>query len=104
MQLNEGNTFITEHDKGYIVNIQMPDGSRNSLHCKVQDLESTIITREMIMENSIDHMNIIIERVDKYFRLLVAVKDCNSETVVFHSRKLNLNDVVYERMQLLSAE
>lgn len=104
MEVNEGNTFITERDRGYVLNIQMPYDSRNYLHNAVQDLESTLITRDLINECSIDHMNIKIERSDKYFRLLVGIKDCNDDYHYFHSRKLNLNDVVHERMQLLNTD
>jgi len=104
MELNVGNTFITKHGKFYTVNIQMPDGSRNFLHHKELGLESALIVRELVEECSIDHMNLNIIEEDKYYRLVANIKDCNGDEHRFHSRKLNLNDVVYERMQLLTAE
>ena len=105
MELNEGNTYITKHDdRLYCINIEMPDGSRNYLHHKAVDLESAIIVRELINECSIDHMNMAIIGEDQYYRVIVNIADCNGDKHRFHSRKLNLNDAVYERMQLLKAE
>ena len=103
MKLTVSNTYITAHRGGFVVNIQMPDGSRNYLHCKQMDLESAIVTRELIEEQDIDHMNIIIRPDGSYFRLIAIIK-INDDVEEFHSRKLNLNDVVYERMALLIAD
>lgn len=104
MEVNDGNTYITEHKEGYSLNIQMPDGSRNYLHYTCKDLESAIIVRELINECSIDHMNLIIGKDEGYYRLYLNINDCNGDFHKFHSRKLNLNDVVYERMQMLVSE
>lgn len=101
MKLDTGNMYITEHGPMFTVNIQMPDGSRNFLHHKEMDLDSAILIRELIEECSIDHMNIAIIPEDQYYRLVANIKDCNGDGHRFHSRKLNLNDAVYERMQLL---
>lgn len=102
MEINTGNTFITVHGNLYTVNIQMPDGSRNYLHHKEVSLESAIIVRELLEECSIDHMNTTIIPEDGYYRLIVNIADCNDDKHKFHSRKLNLNDVIFERMQLLN--
>jgi len=103
MKLTDSNVYIVAHGGQYTVNIQMPDGSRNYLHSKQMDLDSAIITKELIDEQDIDHMSIIIRNDGQYYRLVAVIK-CNDEVEEFHSRKLNLNDVIYERMQILVAE
>lgn len=104
MQLNESNVYITTHKEGYSVNIQMPDGSRNYLHHSELNLESAIIVKELVQECSIEHLNLSIITDDGYYRLILNIKDCNDDVHRFHSRKLNLNDVIFERMQLLVTE
>ena len=104
MELTEANTYITSDHKGFNINIEMPDGSRNYLHHRVQEIESAIIVRELILENSIDHMNLRLVFDEGYYRIYVTIEDANKDRHVFHSRKLNLNDAIYERMQLIEAE
>lgn len=103
MKLDSGNTYIAKHGDGYSINIVMPDGSRNYLHNTQIDLMSAIVIREIIEDQCIDHMNLLIREERGYYRL-VAVLKFNEDVVEFHSRLLNLNDVVYERMQLLTEE
>ncbi|MGI0057333.1 MAG: hypothetical protein ACREAK_08170 [Nitrosarchaeum sp.] len=103
MKISLSNTYIIAHGGGFTVNIEMPDGSRNYLHSEPFDLDSAIITRELIEEQDIDHMNLLIRVELGYYRLVAVLKN-NDESVEFHSRKLNLNDVVYERMQLLTVD
>lgn len=112
MELTEGNTQIVESKKivdntgivpRFTVRIYMPDGSRNYVHSKDMDLESAIITRELIIDQSIDHVNIVVRRDGDYYRLVVVLK-LNDDTEEFHSRKLNLNDVVFERNQLIISD
>lgn len=106
MNISFNNTYIAKHENRFAVHIEMPDGSRNFLHCKIMDLESAIITRELIDGQSIDQMNLQIKKhtkYPKYYQLIASLK-CNEEIEEFHSRALNINDVVFERMRLTQEE
>jgi len=102
MELSDSNMYIEKHDNMFEIRIQMPDGSRNYLHRIERELQSAIIVMELLDEHSIDHMNLIITSDGSYYRIVVNIKDCNDDYHRFHSRKLNLNDALYERMQLLT--
>lgn len=105
MEINAGNTHIVKNEKFFELRIYMPDGSRNYLHAKCLTLEDALVSRELVDEITLDHMNIGIIEDGKYYRIVTKIGVNHDETDVrFHSRKLNLNDVVYERMQLLIAE
>jgi len=104
MKLTVSNTYIIAHGDGFTVNIDMPDGSRNYLHSKSTDLESAIIDRELIEDMDIDHMNLKLIVDEEYYRLQLKIKDVNDDYHVFHGRKVNLNDAIFERMQLLTVD
>lgn len=106
MNINFSNTYISKHENKFAVHIEMPDGSRNYLHCKIMDLESAIVTRELIDGQSIDHMSLLIKKHVKYpkYYQLIANLNCNDEVEEFHSRALNVNDAVSERMRLIQEE
>lgn len=105
MKLTAGNTYIVKNKNNkYELRIEMPDGSRNYIHCQeFQDLDSAILIREIIEEQDIDYLNLRISYDEEYYRLYFYLNN-NDDIIEFHSRKLNLNDVIYERMQLLVAE
>ena len=100
MKLTQANTYLTAHHGKFAVNIQMPDGSRNHLHSRAMDLQSAIATRDLIEDQDIDHVNLLVRPDGSYFRL-IAIMKINDDLEEFHSRKLNLNDVIYERAALL---
>lgn len=106
MKFTDSNLYITEHGLGYTINIQMPDGSRNYLHTKFyKDLTTAIFHKNELIKNFvISNDNVIgIIRDEKYYRIIVSFRGDFGQ-VRFHSRKLNLNDAIYERMQLLVAD
>ena len=106
MKFTESNLYITEHGVGYSLNIQMPDGSRNYLHTKpYKELNTAIFHQtEIIKKHAIQNEHAIgIISDKKYFRIIVSFKG-DFGVARFHSRKLNLNDALYERMQLLVAD
>lgn len=107
MNLSSVNTHVVENPRGYEIRIGMPDGSRNFLHGGTVDLDSAIILMELLDGCSIDHLNLTIIRhpsYPKYYQLIANIEDCNKTKHRFHSRALNLNDVLFERMQLLTAD
>ena len=85
--------------------IMMPDGSRNYLHTDLQmPINDVMVCRDLLLEQEFTQQEIEIKQDESYFRLEVNLKDVNGTDYKFHSRKLNLNDVVFERMQLVNAD
>ena len=100
MKFTDSNLYITEHRLGFTLNIQMPDGSRNYLHTEFyQDLMTAIYYRDELIKNFMIRNDVIgISKDEKYYRIIILFEDGFGK-VRFHSRKLNLNDAIYERMQ-----
>lgn len=98
MNLDMKTLYVKEKDDGYVICIDMPDSSRNYLHSEiiknlwqVQEYLKDLIGLEL---DGID-----IEKDETYYRLSTAITVGDSEPIDlrFHSRKLNLNDAIYER-------
>lgn len=104
MRLTKKNTYIAKHEDGYSIFIEIPDGSRNYLHCKKTDLESAIIIQDLLFDTTIEESNLEIIVDESYYRLHAKIKNINEDVTKFHSRKLNLNDVLNERQLLLDVE
>lgn len=102
MKLDESNLVIDTKDKGkYVLKIMMPDGSRNYLHGLISDsINNLVIERDLLLEQEIYDQDVSIAEEDSYFRLNLSIKDVNGTEHFFHSRKLNINDVIFERMQV----
>ena len=102
MKLTPANLYITKHN-GYCVNIQMPDDSRNFLHNEpVKSLiDAIFIMGSIDGDTEINHSNTIISEDGDYFRIKIELTDGQGNPQIFHSRKLNLNDVVYEFNQVV---
>jgi hypothetical protein len=91
-----------KHDQGHTLKIIMPDGSDNYLHLQLyNDVDSMLLIRDLLLEQEIYSNDIHINEDGTYYRIWLKLKDANDDEYVFHSRKLNLNDVVFERMQLI---
>ena len=102
MKLTDDNVRLEKTEKGYCIKIEMPDGSRNYLHSQDFMLPLAIQYRDEIIGLELDKASILVNEDEGYYRLYVPiVVGENSEfEAQFHSRKLNLQDVLYERMQL----
>ena len=101
MKLDLSTVKVVEYHHGFTIRIMMPDGSGNYLHTGRHDLESILVIRSLILDQEIYEQQISIVKDEDYYRLNLLVEDCNNDKYQFHSRKLNLNDVVFERDQLL---
>ena len=102
MKLDVLNLKVFKHVKGHCLKIMMPDGSDNYLHLQLyNDIESILLMRDLLLEQEIYESNIAIREDDRYYRIYLNLKDVNDDLYSFHSRKLNINDVVFERSQLL---
>ncbi len=105
MKITIANTYIQQYKTGYSIHIQMPDGSRNYLHSQPFELQTALELRdEFVDQYLIRKESIHVIPDGKYFRLQFHLGGGKVQEVPFHSRKLNLNDAIYERMQLLISE
>jgi len=106
MKLTESNLKVIMNDrKEFCLHLIMPDGSSNYLHNRDNlDVNDIVLVRQLLLNQEIldDELKIILD--EGYYRLRLDMHDCNGNKHFFHSRKLNLNDVVFERMQLLVAD
>ncbi len=105
MKFTDTNLYIDKKGDGYCIKIAMPDGSRNYLHTGVYGLlDIAISDRDYIAKhNGINEHVIHIREDDKYFRIDISF-EIDKRLIQFHSRKLNLSDAFYERLQLMVAE
>ena len=102
MKLDVSNLKVFKHEKGYCLKIMMPDGSDNYLHMQLyNDIESILLIRDLLLEQEIYQPDLQIMEDGTYYRIWLSIKDVNGDSYQFHSRKLNLNDVVFERMQII---
>ena len=102
MKLGLDNVYLVKKDNQYIIHIGMPDGSKNYLHCQPFDLYHAIMYRDNLIGLEIDKDSIQVNEDETYYRLYmpILVGETADVELKFHSRKLNLNDVIYERMQI----
>ena len=101
MKLDVANLKVMQNGSMFLIQILMPDGSRNYLHSgPFPDINDAVVIRDQLEKHVISKDNILIIQDQNYFRINLALK-LGDKTHVFHSRKLNLTDVVFEREQLL---
>ena len=106
MRVTKNNTYLRRHGSGYAVHIEMPDKSRNFLHCESMPLEKAIELRDNIIDQEIVAEIIKIRKhpkYPKYYRIVIPAETARIKTI-FHSRALNLNDVIAERTLLVTEE
>ena len=115
MKIDEKNLYITkvveDNNKWYYeLRIEYPDKSRNFLHWddegRTQDLNELINTKTTILsfDNEINEETCRAIDDGTYYRIEAPITIPTYKSgieVTFHSRKLNLNDVVSERIYLL---
>lgn len=104
MKLDESNLVVQRYKNGYCLAILMPDGSRNYLHTDLEmPINDTLIVRDLLLDQEFSSQEIEVYGDGEYFRIRLELSDINGTKYTFHSRKLNLNDAVFERMQLANA-
>ncbi|MCV0393662.1 MAG: hypothetical protein K5790_10310 [Nitrosopumilus sp.] len=96
------NSYIEKHGDGYSIFISIPDDSRNFLHCDPLRLDRMLMYYQDIIAQKIGNYNCSIVEDGTYFRIKTQLR-CgeqlngdNDTDLIFHSRKLNLNDAVFE--------
>ena len=103
MKLDLDNVYLVKRPTNkYVIHIAMPDGSKNFVHCEELTLQQAIGYRDEIIGLELDKESIMIDEDGEYYRISIpiVVGENSDKDIIFHSRKLNLNDAVYERMQL----
>ncbi|UVF62410.1 hypothetical protein [Nitrososphaeria virus YSH_922147] len=107
MKLTEFNLYIKETEKdSFALCIELPDNSRNYIHTQDMILNDCLIALEELRGKTIeDDCNApYLEKDGTYFRIKMTVEPREftfSESLYFHSRKLNLNDAVKEHLMLI---
>ena len=97
------NLYLEKVNGGYQICIAMPDQSRNYMHCEIlKNIEEALIFMKDLDEITLDSVAVIED--DKYYRIhAVILVDEGNRALHFHSRKLNLNDVIFEKMMIEDA-
>ena len=102
MKITDDYIKLVKNEKGYQIQIEMPDVSRNYVHSQEFNLYDAIKYRDDLLDIELDKESILINEDGTYYRLYIPIMVGNNTDVeaIFHSRKLNLNDALFERMQL----
>lgn len=107
MKIIRHNLYIQKHGDGLAIYLEMPNESRNYLHTEVYgDIDSIIEDYDFLLDDKgINNSVLKIQEEDSYYRIYLRYIRHDTEhrrIITFHSRKLNINDVLYERLELLS--
>src|SRR3972149_8726559 len=111
MKITHNNCYLEKHDTGYSICISLPDNSKNYIHSDTLSiLDLALKYRESLLLRAIEPENCKIKEDGSYYRINVIFEiypdpfDVVSEItklptiyLLFHSRKLNLNDAIFER-------
>lgn len=101
MNLDVSNLKVFKHNNEFALQIIMPDESKNFLHSEsFLDINDAVKIKDQLMGMVVRSENLLILNDESYFRIDVVLRP-KEKSYSFHSRKLNLNDVVFERDQLL---
>lgn len=75
----------------------MPNNTGNYLHTEMKySVNDALLVRELLLDQEFTNQDVSLKEEDGYYRIILKVNDIIGQEVIFHSRKLNLNDVVYE--------
>lgn len=102
MIFTKSNLFVEKHEDGWFrLKLMMPQETGNFIHTDSQlQINEAVLIRDLLIDQEFYGKDIKLKEVEKYYRLIINAKDVNGDTIVFHSRLLNLNDAVYERDML----
>lgn len=103
MKLDVGNLKVLQKKEQFVLQIMMPDESKNYLHSEpFSDINEAVKVRDELVKIGmvIRSDNVFILNDLEYFRIELYFKP-KERTHTFHSRMLNVTDVVFERDQLL---
>jgi len=107
MKLTKRNLYIKEiEDKQFVICIELPDNTRNYMHCQPMVLNDCYTTIDELegLDIPSDANDPYLESDGTYYRVRMTIEPKNlsiNHDLHFHSRKLNLNDAVRERQMIL---
>lgn len=103
-QLDKTNLRLMKDEKGnHRVQLLMPNNTGNYLHTELKyAVNDAMLVRELLLDQEFSPQDVSILEDGGYYRIVLKIKNINDEEVVFHGRKLNLNDVVYEIDELVA--
>lgn len=107
MKLDKSNLYIKSHGQDqFVVCIELPDNSRNFIHCQPMVLGDCVSIVDELngLDIPSDANDPYLELDGTYYRVKMTIGSQEfsfSEYLDFHSRKLNLNDAVRERQMLV---
>lgn len=100
MIVDSDNCIIQKDSKGYMICIGMDDSSGNYIHTRFPNISTAMLTRQMLLGQIIKPTDVIITEDEGYYRLNVSLSyqygELGKFTELFHSRKLNIIDLVDE--------
>lgn len=106
MNLDHSNVYLKETEEGIIICIEIPD-TRNYIHSPYFSLDTGLTFKQDILKQKTGNWNTKIIRDDKYYRVQVVLgvgeqtSGQNDQEIIFHSRKLNLNDAEFEYFTII---
>ena len=81
----------------------MQNTTGNYLHTDLKmPVNDALLVRELLLDQEFTSQDVSLKEDDGYYRIILKVKNVNDEEIIFHGRKLNLNDAVYEIDELIS--
>ena len=105
MILDEQKLIIQKYKDGFCLAILMPDNTCHYLHTDLQmGINDVLICRDILLDQELLSNDITVSQDDGYFRLNINLKDANGMMYLFHSRKLSLSDMIYQRSLLVKAD
>ena len=103
-KLDNYNLRIMKDEKGsHRLQVLMPNKSGNYLHTDLQmSVNDALIARQLLLDQEFTNQDVTLLEDDGYYRVILKVNDVNGSEYVFHGRKLNLNDAIYEVDELIA--
>ena len=109
MQLDYSNLYLGKEGTGIRLCIEMPD-QRNYLHTVSLPLSLALSYKQDLINQKTGNWNTEIIVDEAYFRVQTKLSvgeqlnGKNTETLTFHSRKLNLNDAEFDYFTLVNED
>lgn len=102
-KLDRNTLTVVKHDDHHRLVLWLPNNTKNYLHTDLKmSVNDAIVSRSLLLDQEFYDQDVTLSEDDGYYRINLVVKDVNGDSYFFHGRKLNLNDALYERDELLA--
>lgn len=103
MMIDKFTLAIDKKETGYVLKVFLEGYLKNYIHTKpIKELDEIIKTYDAVINKQITLDTLEVVEDDGYYRIKVKILSRMEIPVIFHSRKLNLADLMYERGLLLT--